>query len=69
MSRNACNNAGTGNSQGRRLRKWPAASTRVCVEVLRIEEDPAEVAHWLELIAGAADHCDRVVQEMEPLST
>lgn len=42
---------------------------RLCVEVLRIEEDPAELARWLELIAGAAENCDRLVQEMEPLST
>ena len=42
---------------------------RLCVEVLRIENDPVEIARWLELIEGAADHCDRVIQDMEPLST
>ena len=42
---------------------------RLCVEVLRIETDPVEIARWLELIEGAADHCDRVIVEMEPLST
>ena len=41
---------------------------RLCVEVLRIETDPVEIARWLELIEGAADHCDRVIVEMEPLS-
>jgi hypothetical protein len=42
---------------------------RLCVEVLRIETDPVEVARWLELIEGAAEHCDRVIVEMEPLCT
>ena len=42
---------------------------RLCVEVLRIETDPAEIARWLEFIEGAADHCDRVIVEMEPMST
>ena len=28
---------------------------RLCVEVLRIENDPAEIARWLELIEGAAE--------------
>lgn len=41
---------------------------RLCVEVLRIEEDPAEIVRWLELIEGAASNCDRLIQEMEPLS-
>jgi hypothetical protein len=41
---------------------------RLCVEVLRIESDPAERARWLELIEGAADHCDRCIVEMEPFS-
>ena len=41
---------------------------RLCVEVLRIETDPAEVVRWLELVEGACDHCDRVIQEMEPLA-
>ena len=42
---------------------------RLCVEVLRIENDPAEIVRWLELIEGAADHCDRVIVDMEPYST
>ena len=41
---------------------------RLCVEVLRIETDPAEIARWLELIEGAADNCGRLVGEMEPYS-
>ena len=41
---------------------------RLCVEVLRIETDPAELARWLELIEGAADNCGRLVGEMEPYS-
>jgi hypothetical protein len=42
---------------------------RLCVEVLRIESDPAEIVRWLELIEGAAENCDRLILEMEPLST
>lgn len=30
---------------------------RLCVEVLRVENDPAEVLEWLELIEGAAGRC------------
>ena len=41
---------------------------RLCVEVLRIETDPAEIARWLELIEGAAEHCDKVIVDMEPYS-
>ena len=41
---------------------------RLCVEVLRIETDPGEIARWLELIEGAADNCVRLVGEMEPYS-
>ena len=41
---------------------------RLCVEVLRIETDPAEIVRWLELIEGAAQNCDRLVGEMEPHS-
>ena len=41
---------------------------RLCVEALRIENDPAEIARWLELIEGAADHCDRCIVDMEPYS-
>ena len=41
---------------------------RLCVEVLRIENDPAEIARWLELIEGAADNCGRLTVEMEPFS-
>lgn len=41
---------------------------RLCVEVLRIETDPGEIARWLELIEGAASNCDRLVGEMEPFS-
>ena len=41
---------------------------RLCVEVLRIETEPAEIARWLELIEGAAENCDRLTGEMEPFS-
>lgn len=41
---------------------------RLCVEVLRIETDPVEMARWLELIEGAATSCDRLIGEMEPFS-
>ena len=42
---------------------------RLCVEVLRIENDPTEIVRWLELIEGAADHCDHVIVDMEPYSS
>ena len=42
---------------------------RLCVEVLRIENEPAEIVRWLELIEGAAEHCDRAIIDMEPYSS
>lgn len=41
---------------------------RLCVEVLRIENDPVELVRWLELIEGAAEHCDKLIVEIEPFS-
>ena len=41
---------------------------RLCVEVLRIENDPVECARWLELIEGAAGRCGELIAEMEPFS-
>ena len=41
---------------------------RLCVEVLRIETEPEEIAKWLELIEGAATNCDRLIGDMEPYS-
>ena len=40
---------------------------RLCVEVLRIENDPDEILRWLEAIDVAADRCDHLVEKMAAL--
>ena len=40
---------------------------RLCVEVLRVENDPAEVLKWLELIEGAAGRCASLAQQLAKL--
>ena len=40
---------------------------RLCVEVLRVEKDPAEVLKWLELIEGAAGRCASLAGQLSKL--
>ena len=40
---------------------------RLCVEVLRVENDPAEVLKWLELIEGAAGRCASLAGQLGKL--
>ena len=37
---------------------------RLCVEVLRVENDPAQVLQWLELIEAAAGRCATLAQQL-----
>ena len=40
---------------------------RLCVEVLRVENDPAEVLKWLEVIGGAAERCASLAGQLGKL--